>query len=58
MVVHDLNLIGVIIPPKEANPELVVDPDAVLTRSVPLQGFQAIARRTPQVFQIRGGIQD
>jgi hypothetical protein len=58
MVVHYFHAIGVVIMPDEANPELIVNPDTVLPRPVPLEGFQAITRRTPQILQIFRRIQD
>ena len=36
----------------EANPILIIDPDAVLSFSVILQSFQMIRRRYPQIIQI------
>jgi hypothetical protein len=57
MVVHYFHVIGVVIMPDEANPELIVNPDTVLSRTVPLEGFQAITGRAPQILQIFRGIQ-
>jgi hypothetical protein len=47
MIVHYFYVIGVVVMPDEANPELIVNPDAVLSRPVPLEGFQAITGRAP-----------
>jgi hypothetical protein len=58
MIVHYFYVIGVVIMPDEANPELIVNPDTVLSRPVPLEGFQAITGRTPQILQIFRSIQD
>ena len=51
MVIHDLDVLRAVCGPNEANPPLVVDPDAVLSFSISLQCFQFIARRSPQVFE-------
>jgi hypothetical protein len=58
MVVHYFNVIGIVIMPDEANPELIVNPDAVLSRPVPLEGFQAIPGRASQILQVFRRIQD
>jgi hypothetical protein len=58
MVVHYFHVIGVVIMPDEANPELIVDPDTVLSRPVPLEGFQAITGRALQILQIFRRIQN
>jgi hypothetical protein len=52
MIVGDLDAIGTAILPDETDAPLVVDPDAMLAGSVPLQGFQMIARRRGQVAQL------
>ena len=39
---------GVALNPAEADPPLVIDPDAVLSLPVPFQGFQTVARRLAQ----------
>jgi hypothetical protein len=51
VVVHDLNVCRPDFSPYETDAPLVVDPDAVLTSSIALQGFQAIARRSLQEVQ-------
>jgi hypothetical protein len=44
-MVGNLNVRRTCIGPNEANPELIVNPDAVLSRSITYQRFEAIARR-------------
>lgn len=39
--------------PGKANPPLIVDPDAVLSGSIPFQPFQSVARRGEQVLDVR-----
>jgi hypothetical protein len=58
MVINYFHAIGVVIMPDEANPKLIVNPDAVLSRPVPLERFQAITGRAPQILQIFRGVQD
>jgi len=43
--------------PLEADPELVVDPDAELACAVASEGFKAIAGWNPQVSKFGGSIQ-
>jgi hypothetical protein len=53
VVVRDLNFFfGALFGPDEANPELIVDPDRVLTNPVARKFFQVIAGRRAQVVQI------
>ena len=51
VVVDDFHVRRTIVGPTEANPELVVDPDAVFTFPVAPQRFQPIARRRSQELQ-------
>lgn len=50
-------MVRVSVSPDEADAVAVVDPDAVLTFSVSLQGFQAVAREDPQVIQSASGME-
>jgi hypothetical protein len=47
MAVHYFYVIGVVILPDEANPELIVNPDTVLSRPVRPERFQAIIAFEP-----------
>src|SRR3990172_415140 len=51
VVIHDLHVVGVAFLPAEADPPLVVDPNAVLPGSVPFQRLQLIAGRGGKVPQ-------
>jgi hypothetical protein len=44
-MVGNLNVCRTCIGPNEADPELIVNPDAVLSRSITYQRFEAITRR-------------
>jgi hypothetical protein len=39
------------IPPDEAESPLIIDANAVLTHPIPLQRFQPVTRRDPEVIQ-------
>jgi hypothetical protein len=54
MVIRYLYAVGAAIPPDETDAPLVIDPNTVLTNSVPLEGFQVIARWRRQVAQLLG----
>ena len=56
MVIDDLDIVGVIRPPVEADTPLLVDPDAELSGSVALEFLMPVRRRHPQVFQNGGGV--
>jgi hypothetical protein len=53
MIIHDLDVPGVAIAPKEADAPLVVDPDAVLAAPIALERLQPIRRRSGQKRQAR-----
>ena len=58
MVVCDLDLMRVALPPHEAQTPLVIDANAMLTRSVVFERFQPVARRRPQIQQVGCRIQN
>jgi hypothetical protein len=51
VVVYDLDLIGTLIGPDEADPILVVDPDAVLPSTVARERFQSIPGRNAEIVE-------
>jgi hypothetical protein len=51
VVVGNLDIMGVAVPPAEAEAPLIVDADGVLPIPIPGQLFQAIARRNAQVLE-------
>lgn len=51
MIIDDLDRLRPAVLPHEANPPLIVDPDAKLAGAVSLQGLQTIPRRNPKVLQ-------
>jgi len=58
VVVNDLNLLWPGFRPDKAEPELVVDTDAVLAMAVSPERLQAIAWWNQKVVEASGGIQD
>ena len=55
MVVNDLHLLWPGVGPHEADPPLVVDPDAVLTNSVALESLEPVARRNTEILEHLSG---
>jgi hypothetical protein len=49
MIINNFNFLCSVLSPDKTDPKSIVDPDAMLTPSIPLQGFQSIAWRNPQV---------
>jgi len=57
VIVGDLNIVGVAVPPHEAHPELIIDANAVLALSVTAEFFQPIAGRNSQILQAKARMQ-
>lgn len=57
MIVNDLDLMRIARIPDEADPPLIVDPDAVLPSSISLQFLQPIPERNPKILERNGGIE-
>jgi hypothetical protein len=57
MLVNDPGAPGMTVAPFEAEPELVVDPDAPLPFAIPLQLFQPVLRRYAQKLQRRRSVE-
>jgi hypothetical protein len=57
VVVGELDLSRAFRSPYEADPVLIIHPDAVLPTAVALEGFKAVRRRYPEVVQGRRSIQ-
>jgi hypothetical protein len=51
MIVNDFRVVRAVFTPLEADPPLLVDPNAVLPLSITTQNLQTIAWQTGQVFQ-------
>lgn len=50
MIICDLNLVGVTVPPSEANPPLIVNTNAELTFTVAFQLLQPVAWRDTKIL--------
>lgn len=57
MIVRDLDVIRIPAPPVEANPPLIIDPDAVVPSAVSRESFQSVPRRNTQVLKRPGRVQ-
>ena len=57
MIVDDFNVQGVTVTPPEADPPLLIDPDAVLAFSIALQSLELIRARNRKIPQISSSIQ-
>jgi len=57
VVVNDLNVVGVVAEPTEADSKLVVDADAVLAEPIADQLFESVGRWDLQVGKVGGGIE-
>lgn len=54
-MVNDLHLLGSSVGPHEADPPLVIDPDAVLSDPIAFQRFEPVSRWNPEIVQRYGG---
>jgi hypothetical protein len=57
VVIDEFDIIRTSVLPHEADPPLVIDPDAVLTSPVTFESFKPIAGRDSEVFEISRGMQ-
>jgi hypothetical protein len=58
VVVNNFNIVGIAIDPAEANPPLIINPNAVLPSPIACQLFEPVGRRHSKVRHIRGCVQD
>jgi hypothetical protein len=56
MVVDDFDLLGIAILPNETHPPPAIDPDRPLPLAVAPKPFQTVARRQPQIVNLRRNI--
>jgi hypothetical protein len=57
VIVRYFDIVSILLMPHEANPILVVDPDAVLPMPVSLEFFQPIAGRNSEIVPVPSRIQ-
>jgi len=58
MIVGDFHIAGVSVAPVKADSPLLIDPNAVLSGSIPCQLFQPITRGPPEVVQMLRGVKN
>jgi hypothetical protein len=58
MIIHDFDFYGVGSCPNETYAVSIIDPNAMLPRSITVQGLQAIAAKFEQIVQIGSRTQD
>ena len=57
MVVDDFHVVGVALPPHEADAISIIDSDAVLAVALAVQSLQLVSGRNIQIIQRYGGLQ-
>ena len=57
MIVNDLNVCGTFGRPHETDAKLVIDPNAVLTRTISCKGFQSVSWRDSEIVKRGGSIE-
>jgi hypothetical protein len=57
MIVHNFDISRTVVRPTEADAPPVVDPDRMLTNSIPLQGFEPIGWRRTQIAEPLGRLE-
>jgi hypothetical protein len=57
VVVHDLDIFSACVRPTKAQTERIIYADAMLPCTIPLQGFQSIPRKHPQIAQSSPNLQ-
>jgi hypothetical protein len=57
MIIHDFDIVGVVVFPQKTDPPLIIDSDGVLPTSIPFQFFQPNGRRHSQILQARRPIE-
>ena len=57
MIIDDLDVVGVTVPPCEADPPLVVDANGILVRPVAAQLFQSVAGNVSKVIETAGSVE-
>jgi len=57
VIIHDLYVFGACERPPKADTELLVHADTVLPGAVAFEGFEPVARRDAEVFEMAGDLQ-
>jgi hypothetical protein len=56
VIADDRDVERVALMPPEADPPLIIDPDTVLSRPIPLELLEAVARRRSEIFELLGRV--
>jgi hypothetical protein len=57
MIIDDFDVLGAGTGPSGTHPELIIDPDAVLSLSIAFEGFQTVPGRNAKVIQSTRNLQ-
>jgi hypothetical protein len=58
VIVDDPDVVGIAILPAETDPPLLIDPNAMLSRSAPLEFLESITGRDAEVLKLLGGVDE
>jgi hypothetical protein len=58
VIVHDLNVVGVAVPPAEANAPLIVDANAMVASAIAFELFEPIVRWHAEILELLGGVDE
>src|SRR5260370_42263876 len=56
VIVHYFNVMRLAIPPDEADPPLIVDPNTVLSSAISLERFEMVPRWNTKIIELPGGM--
>jgi len=56
VIIGDLHIVSIAVAPLEANPILIVDPNAMLMPAIAFQAFQPVARQGAKIGKLAGSI--
>jgi hypothetical protein len=54
VIIYDFNVVGLAVAPDEANPPLIIDPDAMLAGPITFERLEPVAGRNAQILQPPG----
>jgi hypothetical protein len=57
VIICDFDFVGISVLPPETNPVLLVDSDAVLSQSIPMESLQTVSRRYTKLLEISNAVQ-
>jgi hypothetical protein len=57
MIVDDFDVVGIAVPPGEADTPLIVYSDTVPAATVPFESLKSVSRRNQQIKELNSGVQ-